>query len=289
MLKNNHTIPLLKEYRIDKIKRSLECIDRYPFNRTKQRDCVLGLYPDKGKNLEHKEKSVFRGMVLPSLKELGLTLGQGQLIRASANGKLIVESQHINEDLHKQVLKVVIYELDKYRFNFLNLLRTFSSRNKKRFINELCVKIDGPSEKQRKERITHWLSILNQVGLIDYNLSSVFIDEDNLKRTLEDFNINQKSDVSFKKHLFNIYFELGKSSAGIVDIAELRERVGVKMLTEHEAILSEKQFDEMLKKVILETDEYIISLGRPMGAKDKLFECKGKYYRTIFIKKHKRE
>ncbi|MEX0596215.1 MAG: hypothetical protein WD512_06910, partial [Candidatus Paceibacterota bacterium] len=85
------------------------------------------------------------------------------------------------------------------------------------------------------------------------------------------------------------YFELSKDSAGVVPIVELRNKVSIKLLTEDRIILTEDQFDEMLRNVPFETEKYIISLGKPMGAREKLFAYKGNYYITIFIRVLKSE
>ena len=59
-------MPLIKEFRIARILACLNCFACHPFDRNKQRECILSLYPGK------TEKSVFRGMVIPSLRRLGL-------------------------------------------------------------------------------------------------------------------------------------------------------------------------------------------------------------------------
>ena len=92
----------------------------------------------------------------------------------------------------------------------------------------------------------------------------------------------------FKKCLFEAYFGLRKETAGIVDIADLRENVAVKLLRENKIILTENQFDEMLRKIPFATDSYIISFGRPMGAEEKLFKYKDNYFRTLSIHFSKR-
>jgi predicted transcriptional regulator len=287
---NGEKVPLLKEHRMDKIETCIECIDKYAFNRSKQRDCILNLYPDKGKSLEHGDKSIFRGMVLPSLRYLGLTLGRGQSIRASANGKLIIKSKCVDEGLHNRVLRAVIYEVDKYRFQFIDVLKKFLLLNPEDFVNELCSRIAGPSKKQKRERILRWLSLLEQVQLINHSSQRISVNHENLVQALNDTDVNLKELMTWQKHFFETYFESSRGSAGIVGITELRERVSIRLLEEHNIILTEKQFDEMLTRVLSETEEYIVSLGKPMGARDKLFEYKDNYFRTIFIRRtRKRE
>lgn len=274
---NNKKIPLIKEYRIDKLKSGLECIDKYHFNRDKQKDCILNLY--KGKS----EKSVFRGMIIPSLRHLGLIIGYGDFLRTSASGKLIIKSELMNKNLHRRVLRAVIYEIDKNIFQFIDTIKNTYPISIQNFLK--LMDIDAPSEKQKKERIFHWLFILRKVELIDYNAQNITIDEHKYNQTLSDVNIDYKNVEDFRKYLFDVYFKLSKKTAGIIDIADLRESVAIKMLKDNKIILTEDQFDEMLRKISFATDDYIISFGRPMGAEEKLFKYKGNYFRTLSIQR----
>ncbi len=272
-------MPLIKEYRIDKLKACLECIDHYPFNRDKQKECILVLYPGK------VEKSVFRGMIISSLRHLGLIIGYGGFIRLSANGKIIIKSKSLNDELHQRVLRAVVYEIDERKFGFLGILVKKASFLKQDFLTFVNSIVNGRNEKQKKERTLHWFSILEQVGLTNYddkrNLSII---AHQYKQTLSDIDIALKNPGKFKKYLFDTYFELSKDTAGVVDIANLREKVAVKMLINDKKILTEKQFDKMLRSIPFATNDYLISFGRPMGAEEKLFEYKGNYFRTLSIK-----
>jgi len=285
---SNKKIPLIKEYRVDKLKNCLKYIDTYSFNRDKQKEFILSLYPDKkDKDPEHKEKSVFRGMVIPSLRHLGLIVGYGDLLRTSANGKLIIESELTSKNLHQRVLRAVIYEIDQNIFQFIDVLRENDSINIRNFLQ--LMNINAPSEKQKKERISHWFSILKEVELINYNAENIILNEQKYNQILSDVDVDNKSMEDFKKYLFKAYFELSKKTAGIIDIADLRENVALKLLRENKIILTENQFDEMLRKIPFATDDYIISFGRPMGAEEKLFKRNGNYFRTLSIKFFRRE
>jgi len=280
---SNKKIPLIKEYRVDKLKNCLKYIDTYSFNRDKQKEFILSLYPDKkDKDPEHKEKSVFRGMVIPSLRHLGLIVGYGDLLRTSANGKLIIESELTSKNLHQRVLRAVIYEIDQNIFQFIDVLRENDSINIQNFLQ--LMNINAPSEKQKKERISHWFSILKEAELINYNAKNIIFNEHKYNQILSDVDVSNKSMEDFKKNLFKAYFELSKKTAGIIDIADLRENVALKLLRENKIILTENQFDEMLRKIPFATDDYIISFGRPMGAEEKLFKRNGNYFRTLSIK-----
>jgi len=273
--------PLIKEYRISKLIECLKCFDKFVYNREKQRDCVLSLYPNKmEKSLEHMEKSIFRGMVIPSLRYLGLIIGYGDLIKPSANGKLIIESK-FNNDLHKRCLRAIVYEVDRDVFNFLSIIEQ-NRYSKNALIEELSKRINSSSNKQKKERIEKWLSILYQVELIMY-LDSVTIKEENYKQTLLDIDADLKNFKRFEEFVVSEYYNLGRGTAGIVDIRTLREFVGVRFIKECKEILTENQFDYLFRKFISTTKKYHISLGEPMGADQKLFKYKDNFYKTIYM------
>lgn len=280
----NRKIPLIKEYRIQKLTKCLECFDKFAYHREKQRDCVLELYsnPDN-KILEHREKSIFRGMVIPSLRYLGLIIGFGDIIKPSANGKLIIESQFDNE-LYERCWRAVIFEIDRRMFNFLEIIKQhkFSKIN---LVEVLSGQIEDVSFRQRKERIEKWLSILQQVGLVEYS-TSVSLNENNYKQVLLDINPVLKDFERFCIYVAYKYYELDKNLAGIIDIRDLREAVALNFLKDKE-ILTEEQFDHLLRKFISTATSFHISLGEPMGADQKLFEYKDKFYKTIIMKRKK--
>ncbi|MBU4502708.1 MAG: hypothetical protein KKA79_08980 [Nanoarchaeota archaeon] len=282
-MKNKKSIPLIKENRILKLIDVLNCFSEYPYNRENQRDCVLGLYPGKS------EKSVFRGMVIPSLRYLSLIIGYEDLIRPSANGRLILESRKKSKKETLRVVRAIVLELDK-RLGFIQQLKQLISLtgfiNKKDFENLISQEIKGPSEKQREERAKRWIRILEDCMLIKFKNKKrhIILEKENLHQAEKDLEIASK-DTKFKDILFKEYNSLPYSeTAGVVDIATLRELVAIRFYKEYKLILTESQFDKLLRKHPFITNDYIISFGHPMGAEEKLFYYKDESYRTLSIK-----
>jgi len=286
MKSGKKTIPLIKEYRIDKIKLCLKCINMHPFDRDKQKECILNLYPDKeDRGLEQKEKSIFRGMVVPSLRSLGFIIGYRDYIRLSANSRIIVESESLDNAFHGRALRAVVFETDRNIFQFTDIIR-----NAPIPLDHLLDSLDAEdlSYRSRNERVRKWGAILEQVGLITNSNGQLSINPLEYNQVLLDVDIKQKNTTTFRKHLFDASLELGRKTAGIVDIADIRESVAVEMLRSGRTILTEDQFDEMLRNVHFVTDDYIISLGKPMGAEEKLFEYRMEHFRTLSIKRLRR-
>lgn len=275
-------IPLLKEYHIEKLVKCLVCMKENSYNRERQRDCILTLYPGKS------EKSVFRGMVIPTLRKTGLIVGYENSIRVSANGSIAVESRKVSASLHKRTIQALLLDIDKSKFGFVGILLNSEGLRKsimrKQFIEKRLSEIEGPSIKQKIERINHWLLMLNQVDLLVENDSGEIVLGDTTYQQAEaDLRVSDVKASNFEKYLIDSHKELVKESGVIVDIANLRERVATKLLNNNKEILTEGQFDDLLRVIIPNTKNYIISLGRAMGAEEKLFEYNGKFYRTVTI------
>ncbi len=273
-------IPLIKEYRIQKLFKVMRCFERYPFNRDGLRECILKLYQDK------EEKSIFRGMVIPSLRHLGLILGYDEDLRLSANGNLIVIARKKSEEEGLRVFRAILTEIDDLDIKILKMIakKNIDFDNLKQGLIEND-KIEAPSEKQARERINHWVSMLLETGLLVKENEKI-----NIARELL-FQVEKDLDISTKKDKFEgIFFEFYKSifkkqeNVPIVDIPDIRTEVSVAFYAKHNLVVTEKQFDDMLRSIKFATDEYIISLGRAMGAEEKLFKYEQNYYRTISMR-----
>lgn len=271
-------IPLIKEYRIEKLLSVMECFYNHPFDRDAIRECVLKLYKDKD------EKSIFRGMVIPSLRHLGLILGYEEDLRLSTNGNIIVTAGKRSNKEEIRAFRAVLTEKDDTETRILRLL------DKKILVTDslkqlLIQRIEAPSEKQAKERFNHWISMLSNLGLVKKSDDGIEIVKDVLLRAREDLYAGKKAE-KFVRVFFDCYKLIFKKreNVSIVDIEELRTEVARSFYENEMVILTEKQFDVLLRKVPFATDQYIISLGRAMGAEEKLFRYENNYYRTISIR-----
>jgi hypothetical protein len=289
-LSSPRDLPILKEARLAMLIKNADCIDRFPFDRDRQRTCVMSLYENKS------EKSVFRGMVIPTLRTLGWIVGFGDAIRLSSNAKLLLSGEKKEEA--NRIARAVFLELDDKIFRIIpglrgligeKLNRTRSEKesevgvSKEVFINAESVRILGPSKRQKRERISKWLSLLMDCQLLKEDGDWISINERNLSDARMDLEVAPKRPL-FLKTLLDEYRRLPtQESAGIVDIVVIREKVASNYYDKRSMVLSEAQFDELLRNTPLVSDEYVISLGQPMGAEEKLFSLKGNYYRTIAI------
>lgn len=271
-------IPLIKEYRIEKLFQVLECFEKNPFNRDSLRECMLKLYEGK------EEKSIFRGMVIPSTRHLGLILGFEEDLRLSANGNLIVIAKKKSESEGLRAFRAILTEIDNVTLKILKII-TKTDIGLDELKMKLIEKIDAPSVRQAKERINHWVSMLLNTGLLVENGDKVKISQESLLQSERDLDIRTKKD-KFVGVFFNAYGSIFKKQENIpiVDIADLRTDVATVFYTEDNLVVTEDQFDEMLRAVPFANEKYIISLGRSMGAEEKLFKYENNYYRTVSIR-----
>jgi len=270
-------IPLIKEYRIQKLFKVMGCFEQYPFNRDGLRECILKLYQDK------EEKSIFRGMVIPSLRHLGLIFGYDEDLRLSANGNLIVIARKKSAEEGLRVFRAILTEIDDLDIKILKMIAK-KNIDFDALKQSLIIKIEAPSEKQARERINHWVSMLLEAGLL-MKEKKIEIASGILSQVEKDLDISTKKD-KFEKIFFEAYMSIFKKQENIpiVDMPDIRTAVAVAFYTRHNLVITEKQFDEMLRGVKFATDEYIISLGRAMGAEEKIFKHEDNYYRTISIR-----
>ncbi len=274
----NKNLDIIKEYRITKLIQVMGCFDKHPFDRDAQRECVLKLYDSED------EKSIFRGMVIPSLRHLGLILGYEEDLRLSANGNLIVIGQKKSEEEGLRIFRTILAEMDNQNLKIIKLIN-LKKVDFDVLKQHLIAKIEAPSEEQAKERINHWVSMLLNTGLLMEDNGKIDIVQDKILQVEQDLDISAKLG-KFKDIFFEAYLSISKKQENvpIVDIPDVRTGVATVFYLEHNLVVTESEFDEMLRAVPLATEEYVISLGRAMGAEEKLFKHEDNYYRTISIR-----
>ncbi|MBI4063452.1 MAG: hypothetical protein HY401_04035 [Elusimicrobia bacterium] len=269
--------PLIKEVNADRILRALILFGQTPLNRDSQRDAILSLYSDK------EEKSVFRGMVIPSFRKLGFLQGWEDMISLSANGLLIAEAGGISHDFGMRALRAVLLEKDREYLSVVEA-QVHGETTTADLFAKLGSKIAAPSEIQGKERLKRWVALLAESGLMKRAGEKISIEESVLKVAQTDLDSKGKSH-GFLELIFQTYREIVREQrqVDVVDIADLRCRVAVHYCKKT-SILTERQFDELLRTIPITTEQYLISFGKPMGPEEQLFELNGRYYRTLSVR-----
>lgn len=285
---NKISIPVLKAW--NKIFDLIKCINENPYNRIGFENSIMALFPGKS------EKSVFRGMAIPTLRNLGLIVGYGDVIRISANGALIYFADQYSHNEGLRILRAILYEYDLQIgiCETIGITRISKTKNLVSYFigvinfDQSKILLTGDKkEKASKERIIDWINLLIFSGLLYNTENGLIIDEENLKlaQTDTDYLQSEKENI-FKKIFFHCYNRIVSNQGNIntVEIELLRKEVALKAYKEKHIVITEKQFDEYLQRLPKSATNYSITFGRSMGADEKLFYYQGQFFQTIFIR-----
>ena len=275
---NAREFPLIKEVNAQRILRALISFKQAPLDRDAQRDAILKLYTDK------EEKSVFRGMIIPSFRKLGFLQGWEDMISLSANGLLIAEAGEALQSFGMRALRAILLEKDREHLSIVEK-QINSNMTTAQLYERLDTVIAAPSDRQRKERLKRWTTLLSGAGLLRRNGDQISIINNVLKISQNDLDHRSKS-RGFLNTLFQSYRDLVReqNQVDIVDIADLRCGVAIRYCRQKRLILTERQFDILLRTIPITTDQYLMSFGKPMGPEEQLFELNGTYYRTVSVR-----
>ncbi|MBI2757999.1 MAG: hypothetical protein HYX49_04905 [Chloroflexi bacterium] len=287
--KNKISLPVLKAW--GRIFELLECIYDHPYDRTGFQEAVVQLYGG-----DKSSKSVFRGMAIPTLRNLGLILGYGDNIRASANGYLLHMTRKEDQSEGLRVLRALLVELDE-NIGVLSYLAEKSTIVITDFLQNWLDKImtsevrrsTNPKAQERaaRERLLDWINFLTFSEILYKNHDHIRIDDTNLQRTKKDLDITALyKRENFQSLLFTSYKKIVFEQKGMstVEIDNLRKETSVSMYEKHKVLLTERQFDGLLSELPKVSNKYVMTLGRSMGADEKLYFYQGKYYQTLFIR-----
>lgn len=282
------TLPVLKAWK--RIFELLECINDHPYDRDGFQEAVLRLYEGKS------PKSVFRGMSVPTLRRLGFIVGYADVIRISANGALVHTARQESKSEGLRALRAVLLEMDD-QIGLLSYLENKSAIPIQGLIDDWTPRVDisdsrvahKPKARNRaaRERLLDWVNFLTFAELLYSSGQNVRVDARRLTQTRNDVDANtSEKRESFEKNLFKAYRRIVFEQLGIktVEIEHLRRELAVRAYEQSHLLITEKQFDVLLKGLPKASDEYTIAFGRSMGADEKLFFFQGKYYQTVSIR-----
>lgn len=282
------TLPVLKAWK--RIFELLECIDDHSYDRDGFQEAVLELYEGKS------PKSVFRGMAVPTLRRLGFIVGYADVIRISANGALVHTARQESKSEGLRALRAVLLEMDD-QIGLLSYLENKSAIPIQGLIDDWTPRVDisdsrvahKPEARNRaaRERLLDWVNFLTFAELLYSSGQNVRVDARRLTQTRNDIDVDtSEKRESFSPSFFKAYRKIVVEQSGIktVEIERLRKELAVRAYRQSHLLITEKQFDVLLKGLPKASDEYTIAFGRSMGADEKLFFFQGKYYQTVSIR-----
>jgi hypothetical protein len=282
------TLPVLKAW--DRIFELLKCIKDHPYDRDGFQEAVLELYPGKS------PKSVFRGMAVPTLRSLGFIVGYGDVIHISANGALAYAAHQESETEGLRLLRAILLEMDRGG-ELVCYLMGKPAVSIQALVNDWISRIHisdprvahKPEARDRAagERIRDWIDFWAFAQLVYTNGEIIRIHDSHLTQARNDTapSVLGKRE-RFANDFFGVYKEVVVTQKGVktVEIEDLRRDLALRFYSQSHLVLTEKQFDDLLTYLPKVSNQYTITLGRSMGADEKLFHFQGNYYQTLSVR-----
>ena len=275
-------MPVIKEHRLPRLLEALRCIREHPFDRDAQRDCVLSLYNDmRSASPEHADKSVFRGMILPSLRHLGLIVGESEYIRLSADGHLICCDGSPGREV-LGAIQVLFADIDRRRFGLLSEING-PDASKHSTLDDLSAIVHLAKPGQRRERIASWVSLLASSGLVtlDSRSGAVTVVDSAYSRALDAGKQTKFLSDWAQRNFFSAY-KTGRDAAGICDIEALRIAL-VEVGLRDGLTLTTTLIDSLVIEIPFETMEWHVSFVSPMGWIERPLLYRNRPIQTILL------
>lgn len=259
---------------------SVKCINANQHNRALQQKCVIENFSARNEKLGLKEykdldKSVFRGMVIPSLRHMALISGYG-MIHTSANGFLLSQDHAY---LYPEIRFSVMIEAGGFLFNGDSLFKKMSDPEfRSSLIGKEDLFIDQSYISLEKEK--RWIRILKDADMAYKSNSNWYIKTKGLKEYYER-RIALSSDKSKFSDILLACYNLHKYRSPFVDISALRKSAAELGLNNHNLIITENIFDDCLRSSEGALEVYNIDFGLPMHRQARTFKKGNKYYSTL--------
>ena len=259
---------------------AVQILYHYGENRNELREHVLSMFDSTA------EKSVFRGMYVPTMRALGLTLGFGQEIRCSSDGRLLFEAYSKSNDEGKRILGKMLVEIDEDNYNIVDFLKNRLVTEHKSIVKFITSKdtslgLTPLSDTVANERVRKFMRYLTEGRVVKQADSQYALDE-GYQQTKVDTDVIKVPE--FWDILLSCYNIIGKMKAGFpsVPIYQLRNEVS-KQFYQRGIALTEREFDSLIARLPRIQSDYILKFSRPMMESEKLLHLGGEVYSGMAI------
>lgn len=259
---------------------AVQILYHYGENRNELREHILSMFDSTD------EKSVFRGMYVPTMRALGLTLGFGQEIRCSSNGRLLFEAYSKSNDEGKRILGKMLVEIDEDNYNIVDFLKNRLVTEHKSIVKFITSKdaslgLTPLSDTVANERVRKFMRYLTEGRVVKQADSQYALDE-GYQQTKVDTDVIKVPE--FWDILLSCYNIIEEMKAGFpsVPIYQLRNEVS-KQFYQRGIALTEREFDSLIARLPRIQSDYILKFSRPMMESEKLLHLGGEVYSGMAI------
>ena len=260
--------------------KATQILYQYGENRSELREHVLSMFDSAD------EKSVFRGMYVPTMRALRLTLGFGQEIRCSSNGRLLFEAYSKSNDEGKRVLGKILVEIDEDNYNIVDFLKNRLVTEHKSIVKFITSKdaslgLTPLSDTVVNERVRKFMRYLTEGRVVKQADSQYALDEgyQQIKVDTDVIKVPEFWDILLS--CYNIIEEM-KAGFPSVPIYQLRNEVS-KQFYQRGIALTEREFDSLIARLPRIQSDYILKFSRPMMESEKLLHLGGEVYSGMAI------
>ena len=226
---------------------------------------------------EPSRKNSLRAVFGPTLRHLQLIRGEGDGIKLLPKAKELLESYERGGEISfKQKFAEHLVKLEETRWvRILSVLENHEFISIELLLNtvlgEYCDSVID------KSKLMKYLAYLEYAGLVSTKKGEIALRKPLYENTLAGLQKDTSLD-EFLKALFEGYEELRKrQTSSYVPIPEVKDTVVEKLG------IWPDQFDEWLRKIPKETNEYLIHLTQPMVRESGGLEIAGKYFYYISV------
>jgi hypothetical protein len=260
--------------------KAVQILYHYGENRNELREHVLSMFDSTD------EKSVFRGMYVPTMRALGLTLGFGQEIRCSSNGRLLFEAYSKSNDEGKRVLGKMLVEIDEDNYNIVDFLKNRLITEHKSIVKFITSKdaslgLTPLSNTVANERVRKFMRYLTEGRVVKQDDSQYALAE-GYQQTKVDTDVIKVPE--FWNILLSCYNNIKEMKAGFpsIPIYQLRNEVS-KQFYQRRIALTEREFDSLIARLPRIQSDHIIKFSRPMMESEKLLHLGSEVYSGMAI------
>lgn len=253
-------------------------LKKHEYDRDGFRDAVLEIFPGK------EEKSVFRGMAIPSLRTLGLLVGFELETHLSSDGALVAADHDPKAPKTNEPMRLLLREIEVER----GLHSAWTSENLSiAAIRDAFARVDSDDDKSSPKgdflgRVNRWVNYLEYFGII-------FKEGNRLRRNVPilpaSFQYSESVIAAFAEELHASYRRLIRAEVGepVVAFEDLRRELALALWRSKQLVVMKRDFDRILSECL--TKESVdIHLHRSMGADEGLFTFREVSYQSVSMK-----
>jgi hypothetical protein len=252
----------------------LRTLQEHEYDRDGFREAILELFKEKS------EKSVFRGMAIPTLRTLGLLVGFEREMHLSGDGALVMTADSLDEPRNNRAMQRVLAYIERKR--------GLDSTWRRAVVSTACAlswftDVEARPSSDFPSRVRRWLGYLTFFRLIEPRETG-YVPNRRLRSQLTHPIPRGARLKHVVADLYETYCRMARGGVGepVVGIEPLHREFAIGRLRHHGELLLRVDFDALLERIV-SRNCLDVHLHRSMGAEQGLFFFRGQYYQAMSV------